>query len=156
MTGVIRLYDIRPLRPGEVEKLAEDSSVLVIQIPGNHTGTARPGVVLVFEVGECYTRTLHLVVHEHILLVGEEQVTDPGTLSEPIVFAALAATLLALNNGVDEARHHVELGPVDLGRVVVVVVGVSFVSANEVGKMDLQCRYACSLGVPQRHPVLLM
>ena len=60
MTGVIRLYDIRPLRPGEVEKLAEDSSVLVIQIPGNHTGTARLDVVLVFEVGECYTRTLHL------------------------------------------------------------------------------------------------
>ena len=28
--GATRLYDKRPLRPGEVENLAEDSSVLVI------------------------------------------------------------------------------------------------------------------------------
>lgn len=78
----------------------------------------------------------YLIIHEHILLVGKEQVTDPGTLSEPIVITALPTTPLALGDGVDEACHHVELRPVDLGRVVVVVVGVSLVSANKVGKMD--------------------
>ena len=68
--------------------------------------------------------------------MGEEQVTDSGTLSKPIVIAALPATLLALDNGVDEARHHVKLRPVDLGWVVVVVIGVSFVSTNKIRKVN--------------------
>lgn len=58
--GANRLCDNRFLRPGEVEKLPEDSSVLVVRIPRSHTRTARPEVVLIFEVGECYARTLHL------------------------------------------------------------------------------------------------
>lgn len=69
--------------------------------------------------------------------MGEEQVADLRTLSKPVVIATLATTLLALGDSVDEARHHVELGPVDLGRVIVVVVWVSFMSANEIGKVNL-------------------
>ena len=69
--------------------------------------------------------------------MGEEQVTDLRTLSEPVVIATLATTLLTLDDGVDEACHHVEFSPVDLRRIVVVIVWVSFVSANEIRKVNL-------------------
>ena len=65
--GATRLYDMRPLRPGEVENLAKDSSVLVVQVAGCHTGTARPEVVLVLKVRERYARALHLYDLHHYL-----------------------------------------------------------------------------------------
>ena len=69
--------------------------------------------------------------------MNQEQPAHFDAVGETIVLAALAATLLTLDNGVDETRHHVELGPVYLCRVVVVVVGISFVGSNEVGEVNL-------------------
>lgn len=79
--GATRLYDIRPLRPGEVENLAEDSSVLVIQVTGSHTGTTRPEVVLVFEVGERYARALHLPDGDQYLWVHDRMRRVPRSPS---------------------------------------------------------------------------
>ena len=73
-------------------------------------------------------------------MLSEEQIPDTIARREPLVVATLAAALLALNDGIDEPRHHVELRPMDLGRVVIVIVGVSFVCADEVGQVDLSAR----------------
>ena len=83
------------------------------------------------------TEVTYFIVHECILSVSQEQLPDLMAILEPIVLSALAAAFLALYDGVDETRHHVELGPVYLCRVVVVVVGISFVGSNEVGKVNL-------------------
>ena len=69
--------------------------------------------------------------------MNQEQPAHFDAVGETIVLAALAATLLTLDNCVDETRHHIKLGPVYLCRVVVVVVGISFVGSNEVGKVNL-------------------
>ena len=73
-------------------------------------------------------------------MLSEEQISDTITRWEPLIIATLAATLLALNDGIDEPRHHVELCPMDLGRVVIMIVGVPFVCADEVGQVDLSAR----------------
>lgn len=78
----------------------------------------------------------YLVVHEHVLLMDQEQPAHFDAVWEAVVLAALATALLALDDRVYETRHHVELGPVNLGRVVVVMVRISFVSSNEVGKVN--------------------
>ena len=70
-------------------------------------------------------------------MLDQEQFADFLTVGEPIILAALATALLARDDSVDETRHHVELGPVYLCRVVIVVVGISFVGSNEVGKVNL-------------------
>ena len=69
--------------------------------------------------------------------MNQEQPAHFDAVGETIVLAALAATLLTLDNCVDETRHHIKLGPVYLCRVVVVVVGISFVGSNEVGEVNL-------------------
>ena len=69
--------------------------------------------------------------------MGQEQPANFAAIREPVILCAFAASLLALHDGIDEPRHHVEFGPVDLRCVVVVVVGISFVGSNEVGKVKL-------------------
>ena len=70
-------------------------------------------------------------------MLDQEQLADFLTVGEPIVLAALATALLARDDSVDETCHHVELRPVDLARVVVVVVRVSFVGTNKIREVDL-------------------
>ena len=87
--------------------------------------------------GQTQCEVTYLVIHERVLLLNQEQPANFVALLEPFVLAAFATAVLALYDGVDEARHHVELRPVDLGGVVVVVVGISFVGSNEVGEVNL-------------------
>ena len=73
-------------------------------------------------------------------MLGEEQISDTIARREPLIIATLAATLLALDDGIDEPRHHVELRPMNLSRVVIMIVGVPLVCTDEVGQVDLSAR----------------
>lgn len=86
----------------------------------------------------------HVVVQELVLLVYHEQLAQLLTVWEPLVLATLATSLLALNDGVNETGHHVELRPMDLARVVVMIVGVSLVRANKVRKVNFPSTNAVS------------
>lgn len=78
----------------------------------------------------------HVVVQELVFLVYHEQLAQLLTVWESFVLAAFATSLLALDDSVDETGHHVKLSPMDLAGVVIMIVGVSLVCANKVGKVD--------------------
>ena len=143
--------------PREVQQLPEEGSVLVNRVPRGNARDSDSDIVVVIQVGQSYTRSLHLqrerqrrqskkyyfplmtylVVHQHIFLLYKEQLADLLSVGEPIVLAALATALLTLDDGVDETSHHVELRPMYLAGVVVVIIGISFVRTNEIGEMNL-------------------
>ena len=127
------------------------------RVPRGNARDSDSDIVVVIQVGQSYTRSLHLqrerqrrqskkyyfplmtylVVHQHIFLLYKEQLADLLSVGEPIVLAALATALLTLDDGVDETSHHVELRPMYLAGVVVVIIGISFVRTNEIGEMNL-------------------
>lgn len=48
-----------------------------------------------------------------------------------------AAPILTLRDNVNESCHHVELGPVDLGGIILKIVRIALMSTNQVGEMNL-------------------
>lgn len=108
-----------------------------------------------------------------MLLVDHEELAQFFAFRETLILAAFTTSLLALDDGVNEARHHVEFCPVNLAGVVIMIVRIAFMCTNEIGEVNFpvrsvlmtpnsewggysQCGYTHALRVPQGHSVLLV
>jgi len=92
---------------------------------------------------------LNLIVHEWLF---SEPFEDVRSFSKDIVARGTALSL-NLSSASDKPAHHIEFGPINLGRLRRTMLLISFVRFDQVQHVNLQGRNARTLAVPKGHTV---